>query len=63
MSLLLKSISKSVVQDIATAGAGWLSVHGYLHADQTQSFIGATFFLGMLAVNAVLEHKQAKATE
>lgn len=55
-----KSIGQSVIQDAATAGSGWMAAHGFLASDQTQAFIGSVVFLGMLVVNAILQHKQTE---
>lgn len=57
---LEKSVAQSVIQDLATAGAAWLGLHGFLGAGDTQGFIGSVCFLGMLAVNAYLQHTQTK---
>jgi hypothetical protein len=60
---MLKSIAQSVIQDAATAGAGWLAAHGYLQGNQEQAFIGSIVFLAMLGVNAYLQHTQTKAAQ
>lgn len=53
-----KSTAQSLTQDAATVGAAWLAGHGFLAQDQTQAFIGSVVFLGMLAFNAIVQHKQ-----
>lgn len=55
---MLKSIVQSLVQDAATAAAGYFSAHGFITADQTQGLIGSVVFLAMLIFNAVMQHKQ-----
>lgn len=57
---LVKSVSQSVVQDVATSAAAYFAAHGWITADQTQGFVGSVFFLGMLAVNAYFQHTQTK---
>lgn len=56
-----KAIVQSLAQDAATVGAAWLASRGFLAADQTQAFIGSVVFLGMLAFNAMAQHKQTGA--
>lgn len=56
---MLKAFAQSIVQDLVTAGAGLLTAHGWLAANQDQQFIGSAFFIVMLIVNAVLQHSQS----
>lgn len=55
---MLKSVAQSLIQDAATVASAWLAAHGFLMSNQEQAFIGSVVFLGMLAFNAVLQHKQ-----
>jgi hypothetical protein len=60
---LLKNIAQSILQDGATSFAAWLAVHGYATNADEQGVIGSVVFLGMLAVNAYLQHFQTKPKE
>lgn len=54
----LKSFLPRAVQDIVTAGVGYLAAHGYVTADQTQSLIGSVFFIVMLIVNRLIANQR-----
>lgn len=51
---LLTSLLPRIVQDLITSSAALLTAHGFLAADDQQKYIGAAFFLVMLAINYVL---------
>lgn len=55
----LNSITARIVQDLATSGASWLALHGFLTNDQKSGFIGAVFFLLMLLINTILHATRA----
>lgn len=58
----LTSFLPRAVQDLLTTLAGILVAHGYVTADQSQSFIGATFFLVMLVINYfIAKYRKNKA--
>lgn len=60
---LLKSFAQSTVQDVVTAAAGWLAVHGWLTpGQQEQAWIGSGCFLLMWAFNGYMQHTQTKGT-
>jgi hypothetical protein len=56
VNTILTSLLPRIVQDLITSAAAVLTAHGFLAADgsQTQGFIGAAFFLVMLAFNYML---------
>lgn len=59
MNEILKAIAPRIVQDLITASATYLTAHGIITGSQTQDFIGAAFFLGMLIVNSVFHLNDA----
>lgn len=48
---LFKNMLPRLIQDGLTSLAAYLAANGFLASNQEQGFIGATFFLAMLAVN------------
>lgn len=55
----INGIVARIAQDLITTLAGILISHGIMTSSQEQSFIGAAFFLVMLAINAVLHKVRA----
>ena len=54
----IKSAAQSVVQDVATAIAGYFAATGVITSDGQQAVIGSICCLAMLGVNAYLQHTQ-----
>lgn len=64
MDYFIKTLAPRLVQDLVTALAGYLAAHGYITADQTQSLIGAAFFIVMLIVNRIIgDNRKEKAAQ
>lgn len=60
MNALIKNIAQSLLQDGATAVSGYFAAHGLITNDQQQGLIGSLVFIGLLIVNATLQHVQTK---
>lgn len=63
MDYLLKNVIPRFLQDAITAGVGYLTVHGYVTADQTQSLIGSLFFIALLIVNRLMGDSKLRKAE
>lgn len=48
---MFNTFVQSIARDLAVTGAGYLVTHGFITADQEQGFVGAAFFMLMLAWN------------
>lgn len=55
---LIKNVGQSVLQDLAVAAGTLLLGHGLIAQSQLQDFEGSVICLGMLALNAYLQHVQ-----